>query len=101
MKPTEQHAVPRTLFEKIWASHVVAELGDGWCLLHIDRQLLHASELTFADPATGLPHHFVAPLPDDFRHWLDRLGLGGSDASAGTRRPDGERPGGAAAALPG
>ena len=30
-----------TLFDKIWDSHVVADLGEGWNLLHIDRQLLH------------------------------------------------------------
>ena len=33
--------MPRTMFDKIWDSHVVAELGDGWALLHIDRHLLH------------------------------------------------------------
>ncbi|WPH15912.1 3-isopropylmalate dehydratase large subunit [Variovorax paradoxus] len=32
---------PRTLFEKVWDAHVIQQLGDGWCLLHIDRQLLH------------------------------------------------------------
>lgn len=30
-----------TLFDKIWNSHVVADLGDNWALLHIDRHLLH------------------------------------------------------------
>ena len=30
-----------TLFDKIWDGHVVADLGEGWNLLHIDRQLLH------------------------------------------------------------
>jgi 3-isopropylmalate/(R)-2-methylmalate dehydratase large subunit len=30
-----------TLFDKIWNQHVVADLGDGWVLLHIDRHLLH------------------------------------------------------------
>lgn len=29
------------LFDKLWDSHVVRELGDGWALLHIDRQLMH------------------------------------------------------------
>ncbi|CAO3428145.1 3-isopropylmalate dehydratase large subunit [Azospirillum endophyticum] len=33
--------MPRTLFDRIWDSHVVADLGDGWALLHIDRHLLH------------------------------------------------------------
>jgi 3-isopropylmalate/(R)-2-methylmalate dehydratase large subunit len=31
----------RTLFEKIWTEHVVADLGDDTALLHIDRHLLH------------------------------------------------------------
>ena len=30
-----------TLFDKVWDSHVAADLGDGWSLLHIDRHLLH------------------------------------------------------------
>ena len=30
-----------TLFEKVWGGHVVAELGDGYQLLHVDRNLLH------------------------------------------------------------
>ncbi len=31
----------RTLLDKLWEQHVVSDLGDGWCLLHIDRHLLH------------------------------------------------------------
>jgi 3-isopropylmalate/(R)-2-methylmalate dehydratase large subunit len=30
-----------TLLDKLWDPHVVADLGDGWSLLHIDRHLLH------------------------------------------------------------
>ena len=30
-----------TLFENTWAPHVVADLGDGYALLHVDRNLLH------------------------------------------------------------
>jgi 3-isopropylmalate/(R)-2-methylmalate dehydratase large subunit len=30
-----------SLFDKVWARHVVRDLGDGWALLHIDRHLLH------------------------------------------------------------
>ena len=30
-----------TLFDKIWSTHVVAELPDGSTLIHIDRHLLH------------------------------------------------------------
>ena len=33
--------MPGTLFDKVWDAHVVAELGSGWCLLHIQRHLLH------------------------------------------------------------
>ena len=31
----------RTLFDKLWDDHVVADLGDGVALLHVDRHLLH------------------------------------------------------------
>lgn len=31
----------RTMFDKVWEQHVVANLGEGWALLHIDRHLLH------------------------------------------------------------
>ena len=30
-----------TLVDKIWRDHVVAELDDGWVLLHVDRHLVH------------------------------------------------------------
>jgi 3-isopropylmalate/(R)-2-methylmalate dehydratase large subunit len=33
--------VARTLFEKIWDEHVVADLGGGASLLHVDRHYLH------------------------------------------------------------
>ncbi|AIT82173.1 3-isopropylmalate dehydratase large subunit [Novosphingobium pentaromativorans] len=35
-----------TMFDKIWDQHVIADLGEGWSLLHVDRHLLH--ELTGA-----------------------------------------------------
>jgi 3-isopropylmalate/(R)-2-methylmalate dehydratase large subunit len=31
----------RALFRKIWDEHVVADLGDGFALLHVDRHVLH------------------------------------------------------------
>jgi len=43
---------PRTLFEKIWDSHVVAVEEDGTCLLYIDRHLTH--EVTTPQPYEGL-----------------------------------------------
>ncbi len=42
-------------------------------LAMIDRQALHAEELTFVHPATGNPMTFNAPLPADFRAVLDFL----------------------------
>ena len=43
---------PRTLFEKIWDSHIVREQDDGTCLLYIDRQLIH--EVTSPQAFEGL-----------------------------------------------
>ena len=31
----------KTLFDKLWEAHIVADLGGGYALLHIDRHLLH------------------------------------------------------------
>jgi 3-isopropylmalate/(R)-2-methylmalate dehydratase large subunit len=48
----------RTLFDRIWDAHVVADLGGGWALLHIDRHLLHdlSGGPALADLASrGLP----------------------------------------------
>lgn len=33
--------MPRTLYEKLWDSHIVAPLIDGGALIYIDRQILH------------------------------------------------------------
>jgi 3-isopropylmalate/(R)-2-methylmalate dehydratase large subunit len=33
--------LPRTLFDKIWDAHLVADLGDDGQLVHIDRHILH------------------------------------------------------------
>lgn len=43
---------PRTLFEKIWDSHVVDTQEDGTCLLYIDRHIIH--EVTSPQPFEGL-----------------------------------------------
>ena len=67
----------RTLFDKIWDQHVVADLGEDWFLLHIDRHLLHdlsgsrALEdvkrrgLTVRNPALAFatPDHAVSSAP--------------------------------------
>ena len=42
----------QTLYDKLWASHVVSEDADGTCLLYIDRQLLH--EVTSPQAFEGL-----------------------------------------------
>src|SRR6202041_4038079 len=43
---------PRTLFDKIWDSHVVERLPDGTTILYIDRHLLH--EVTSPQAFEGL-----------------------------------------------
>ena len=43
---------PRTLFDKIWESHLVDEQDDGICLLYIDRHLVH--EVTSPQAFVGL-----------------------------------------------
>src|SRR5689334_25296540 len=45
-------AKPRTLFDKIWDSHVVDRLPDGTCILYIDRHLVH--EVTSPQAFEGL-----------------------------------------------
>ncbi len=43
---------PRTLFDKVWDSHVVRRLPDGTCILYIDRHLVH--EVTSPQAFEGL-----------------------------------------------
>src|SRR5437660_5521095 len=38
---SDPHAIPRTLFEKIWQTHKVIEREDGQTLLYVDRHLVH------------------------------------------------------------
>jgi 3-isopropylmalate/(R)-2-methylmalate dehydratase large subunit len=45
-------AQPRTLFDKIWDSHLVEQKPDGTCLLYIDRHLVH--EVTSPQAFAGL-----------------------------------------------
>ncbi|SDX68762.1 3-isopropylmalate dehydratase, large subunit [Albimonas donghaensis] len=64
---------PRTLFDRIWASHAVVERDDGYTLLYIDRHLMHDGSagcfgllherglpLRRPDRSFGTPDHFVA-----------------------------------------
>ncbi|MCH8835553.1 MAG: 3-isopropylmalate dehydratase large subunit, partial [Proteobacteria bacterium] len=43
---------PRTLFDKIWESHLVDVQDDGTCLLYVDRHLVH--EVTSPQAFEGL-----------------------------------------------
>ncbi len=43
---------PRTLYDKIWDSHIVARRDDGTCVLYIDRHLVH--EVTSPQAFEGL-----------------------------------------------
>jgi 3-isopropylmalate/(R)-2-methylmalate dehydratase large subunit len=66
-----------TLFSKVWNSHVVRDLGNGWALLHVDRHLLHDlsggrslaelrnRSLDVARPelAFAMPDHAVSSVP--------------------------------------
>ncbi|MEQ8354950.1 MAG: 3-isopropylmalate dehydratase large subunit [Kiloniellaceae bacterium] len=45
-------SVPRTLFDKIWDSHLVDRQDDGTCLIYIDRHLVH--EVTSPQAFEGL-----------------------------------------------
>ena len=45
-------AQPKTLFEKIWDSHLVDVQDDGTCLIYIDRHLIH--EVTSPQAFAGL-----------------------------------------------
>jgi 3-isopropylmalate/(R)-2-methylmalate dehydratase large subunit len=49
---TENLATPRTLFDKIWSSHLVERQADGNCILYIDRHLVH--EVTSPQAFEGL-----------------------------------------------
>jgi 3-isopropylmalate/(R)-2-methylmalate dehydratase large subunit len=85
---------PRTLFDKIWQSHVVVDLDDGYTLLYVDRHLMHdGSAAGFArlrakglklrrpDLALATPDHYnstagrtLADIPDpQHRHLVEQM----------------------------
>src|SRR5262249_55348080 len=94
-----QPSRPQTLFEKVWSRHVVADYGDGFSLLHVDRLIvpdlssrslnalrerglrLHNPELVFGcadhaistDPGSNDPHGdnnaFIVNLREQARHF--------------------------------
>lgn len=105
-------AQPRTLFDKLWDSHVIVDFGDGSALLHVDRHLLHdlggppafaelerrglpvhSPELTFSTP-----DHVVSSAPartGSEHRWADDLITGLRDGSRkrGIRLFDVNQPG--------
>ena len=50
--PSSSKSPSKTLYDKLWESHVVAEMGDGAALLYIDRHLVH--EVTSPQAFDGL-----------------------------------------------
>ncbi|WP_043839404.1 3-isopropylmalate dehydratase large subunit [Muricoccus aerilatus] len=96
--------MPSTLLDKLWNPHAVADLGDGWSLLHVDRILMHdlsgwrameemrerglavrAPALTFATP-----DHAVSTVP----------GRTGDEPGPGLRLRAGLRDGAARNGIP-
>ncbi|CPO79625.1 3-isopropylmalate dehydratase large subunit [Bordetella pertussis] len=96
-------APPRTLFDRLWDSHHVADLPDGRSLIHIDRHLLHdlsspqafsalrAQGRTVHSPArnVAIADHIVSTAPgrrgehvDGSQAMIDALA-----ANAAPRRP--------------
>ncbi len=68
--PNAPRAMPKTMFNKIWDSRTVADLGGGWSLLHLDRVLIHdlsggraMAELEQRGRGVALPDHVFA-TPD-------------------------------------
>jgi 3-isopropylmalate/(R)-2-methylmalate dehydratase large subunit len=81
---------PRTLFDRLWDPHVVADLGEGWALLHIDRVLLHdlsgaraLAEIEAAGHAVACPD-LVFATPD---HAVSSAPGRNSETFAGGARP--------------
>jgi len=52
MAGTGMAGPPRTLFDKIWQSHLASRQADGTCLLYVDRHLVH--EVTSPQAFEGL-----------------------------------------------
>jgi 3-isopropylmalate/(R)-2-methylmalate dehydratase large subunit len=78
---------PRTLFDKIWDSHVVERLPDGTCILYIDRHLVH--EVTSPQAFEGLrmsgrklrrPHATIAVVDHNIPTTDRRAGITEEDS---------------------
>jgi 3-isopropylmalate/(R)-2-methylmalate dehydratase large subunit len=77
---------PKTLFDKIWSSHVILEREDGSTLLHVDRHLIHdiagiiISEVAERGLSVRRPDRTFA-VPD---HYTPTRGRSGPDPLAGS-----------------
>jgi 3-isopropylmalate/(R)-2-methylmalate dehydratase large subunit len=77
---------PRTLFDKIWDSHVVERLPDGTCLLYIDRHLVH--EVTSPQAFEGLRMAGRPVRRPDATFAVADHNVPTSDRSAGIAEPE-------------
>jgi 3-isopropylmalate/(R)-2-methylmalate dehydratase large subunit len=77
---------PRTLFDKIWDSHVVEKLPDGTCLLYIDRHLVH--EVTSPQAFEGLRMAGRGVRRPDATFAVADHNVPTSDRSAGIAEPE-------------
>jgi 3-isopropylmalate/(R)-2-methylmalate dehydratase large subunit len=77
---------PRTLFEKVWDSHVVERLPDGTCVLYIDRHLTHEVTSPQAFESLRLAGRKVR-RPDATLAVVDH-NIPTSDRSAGISEPE-------------
>jgi 3-isopropylmalate/(R)-2-methylmalate dehydratase large subunit len=69
---------PQTLYDKVWKQHIVADLGDGVSLLHVDRNFIHdlsgtrairalteqGRTVRFPNQTFACPDHTVSTEPD-------------------------------------
>jgi 3-isopropylmalate/(R)-2-methylmalate dehydratase large subunit len=77
---------PRTLFDKIWDSHVVDRQPDGTCLLYIDRHLVH--EVTSPQAFEGLRANGRKVRRPDATIAVADHNLPTTDRSAGIKEPE-------------
>jgi 3-isopropylmalate/(R)-2-methylmalate dehydratase large subunit len=77
---------PRTLFDKIWDSHVVERLPDGTCLLYIDRHLTH--EVTSPQAFEGLRNAGRKVRRPDLTFAVADHNVPTSDRSQGIEEPE-------------
>ena len=77
---------PRTLFDKIWDSHIVERLPDGTCVLYIDRHIIH--EVTTPQAFEGLrAAHRTVRRPDATIAVVDH-NIPTTDRSQGINEPE-------------